>query len=266
MTLYFTQADFDDFNSKPNPVKLPTGPTDNAGKSNLLIEKRAGKSSNGTGSPGSYSGTVQNIDPDDADIVWNSTSSRWEVTFNVTGFSGFFVKTQEAPLPVKLISFEVYREGETRTLRWATSEEFNASHFEIEKSNDAQVFRKLGSVKAENQRASYIFNDVEEQKGTIYYRLKMIDLDGTFGYSRILSLNHGTVEDIFIAPNPVLDRVHVYGKSSFSGSKVTIMDLKGHVIKNTLWPTNGSLSVEELSTGTYLLKFDNGQVLKFVKQ
>ena len=103
VTLYFTQAEFDDFNAI-NAVKLPTGAADAAGISNLLIEKRSGVSSDGTGLPNTYTGSVITINPADASIIWNTTYSRWEVSFDITGFSGFFVKTQTGALPVQWLS------------------------------------------------------------------------------------------------------------------------------------------------------------------
>ena len=92
VTLYFTQAEFDAFNAV-NPVHLPTGSGDASGKANLLVEKRSGVSANGSGSPQSYCGNIVTIDPVDTDIVWNVIQGRWEITFDVTGFSGFFIKT-----------------------------------------------------------------------------------------------------------------------------------------------------------------------------
>jgi hypothetical protein len=67
---------------------LPTGTADATGKANLRIEKRTGTSSDGTGNINTY-GTASTIDPADADIIWNATTTRWEVSFDVTGFSGF---------------------------------------------------------------------------------------------------------------------------------------------------------------------------------
>ncbi len=93
VTLYFTQQEFNDFNSTSVPLKLPTGTADVSGKANLRVEKHAGTSSDGSGLPGTYTGTPEIIDPVDADIVWNATTSRWEISFEVTSFSGFFIKT-----------------------------------------------------------------------------------------------------------------------------------------------------------------------------
>ena len=90
VTLYFTQQDFDNFNAFPgHGSNLPVNTFDNNGKANLRVYQYHGFS--GTSTPGSYSGVGMQIDPDDANIVWNVKAGCWEVTFNVTGFSGFFV-------------------------------------------------------------------------------------------------------------------------------------------------------------------------------
>lgn len=100
VTLFYTQQEFTDFNAV-NIVKLPIDAIDAANnKNNVRIEERGGTSADGTGLPDTYSGTITIIDPADGDIVWNSTDSRWEITFDVTGFGGFFVKTQTTPLLV----------------------------------------------------------------------------------------------------------------------------------------------------------------------
>jgi len=90
VTLYFKQSDFDAYNLT-NGVKLPTSPTDVANKANLLIEKYSGTST--TGTVASFGGTATVINPDIADIIWNDTYQYWEVSFQTTGFGGYFVKT-----------------------------------------------------------------------------------------------------------------------------------------------------------------------------
>lgn len=65
------------------------GPGDLSGIGNLLVEQRAGRSSDGTGLPDTYSGTVTTINPNDLDIIWNAIDLRWEVSFDASGFSGF---------------------------------------------------------------------------------------------------------------------------------------------------------------------------------
>ena len=92
VTLYFTQQEFDNFNaSAGHGLDLPKDPNDISNKANLRVYQYHGNSS--VYSPGSYSGAGVEIDPDDANIVWNSNAACWEVTCNVTGFSGFFVSS-----------------------------------------------------------------------------------------------------------------------------------------------------------------------------
>ncbi|THV57420.1 S8/S53 family peptidase [Chryseobacterium candidae] len=90
VTLYFKQSDFDAYNLT-NGVKLPTSPTDVANKANLFIEKYTGTST--TGTIASFGGAATIITPDIADIIWNDTYQYWEVSFQATGFGGYFVKT-----------------------------------------------------------------------------------------------------------------------------------------------------------------------------
>jgi predicted outer membrane repeat protein len=95
VTLYFTQQEFDNFNTV-NTLKLPTGANDDTGKANLLIEKRSGTSIDGL--PTSYPETQTTINPTDANIVWSVILNRWEVTFDELGFGGFWLKTQPQSL------------------------------------------------------------------------------------------------------------------------------------------------------------------------
>lgn len=99
VTLYFKQAEFDAYNLN-NTIKLPTSSTDNANKANLLIEKYTGTSAANTGTVASYGSAASTITLNVADIVWNDTYQYWEVSFQTTGFGGYFVKTNSNTLGV----------------------------------------------------------------------------------------------------------------------------------------------------------------------
>ncbi len=148
--LYFTQEEFDEFNAvATNLKKLPTGPDDAAGKANLLVEKRSGVSADGSGSPASYPGTPETINPADADIVWDATYRRWEVTFDVTGFSGFWVKTTDQPLPVTFGSIAARLQGGSLWVDFTSEKETNNHHYEIEASTDGKTFKKIGELRSQ---------------------------------------------------------------------------------------------------------------------
>jgi trimeric autotransporter adhesin len=99
ITLYFKQTDFDAYNSKnPAPVTyLPASSSDADGIANIRIDKKNGKSSNKSGLPLSYPGSVTTLNPDDADVVWNQTMNRWEISTPITGFSGFWLNSYPCP-------------------------------------------------------------------------------------------------------------------------------------------------------------------------
>lgn len=104
VTLYFTQQDFDVFNAYPNHgPDLPHGPNDLADLGNLRIYQYHGFSA--TNVPGTYGGAGVVITPAASAIVWNAAYQWWEVSFPVTGFSGFFASNgsfnyNQTPAPV----------------------------------------------------------------------------------------------------------------------------------------------------------------------
>jgi YVTN family beta-propeller protein len=269
ITLYFTQAEFDDFNAV-NTIKLPTGASDVSGISNLLIEKRPGTSSDGTGLPGTYTGTPVTINPSDVDIVWNVTSSRWEVTFNVSGFSGFFVKTATSTLPVKLVSFSGARNAGINTLQWKTGSEVNTSYFELEYSIDGYSFSKIAQLTAAGifGNSSYQYNHNITATGKMYYRLKMVDSDGKYSYSYIIVLNSKQNSGISIYPNPAKDAVMLaINDRSLMGTQFSVISANGKlVMKQAITGTAQMVNTAKLPAGIYLIKFADGSTVKMIKE
>jgi hypothetical protein len=266
VTLYFTQQEFDDFNAV-NSVDLPIANYDYSRKANLLIEKRGGTSSDGSGLPGSYTGTISNIDPDDDEIYFNAIQNRWEVSFAATGFSGFFVKTQAALLPLNLTSFSGSRSSDVNKLHWQTETEINTKHFVVERSYDANSFTAISTVAAKGSGANnYNYNDVVKQNGKIFYRLKMVDNDGRFTYSGLVALTEYT-EGITVNPNPVKDYAIITINQNLINTKATLTDATGKVMQRiTLAHTATSINLSAYPAGMYLLKLQNGQVVKLIKQ
>ena len=100
ITLYYTQADFDQYNAyvtsnNPGLPLLPQNPTDNAGIGNILITAFHGLPSSGTTGPnGQYNGAnAQTITNSNISVSWDGANNWWTVSFPVTGFSGFFLQT-----------------------------------------------------------------------------------------------------------------------------------------------------------------------------
>jgi len=270
VTLYFTQSEFNDFNAV-NSIKLPTGPADGSGIANLLIEKRAGVSSDGSGLPGTYSGSITTIDPADINIIWNATASRWEVSFGVTGFSGFFTKTNSGTLPVTLLSFSAQKTDNSVLIKWQTTNEININRYEVESSSDGINFVKLGLVAAGNSSSvvNYQLTDNSAWVSEVrYYRLKIIDNDGKYKYSNIVKLSNKQTGNISIYPNPVTNAFIInLPDTKLIHSKATLSDANGKLVKNiSINYQQQTVNISELSAGIYMLRLADGTVIKLIKE
>ena len=268
VTLYFSQAEFTAFNAHPNSIlDLPTGTGDAAGKANLRVSKYPGSSGNGSGLPGSYSVSPILIDPSDANIVYNATFARWEVTLDVAGFSGFIIQTQPTPIPVKLISFTTQKINNNIQASWQTSSEINNHHFELERSTDGRNFNIAGQVPGNNgnQQVDYSFTDIGAallNVPVLYYRLKTVSLSGNTEYSKIIPipLNKRTGFVTGISPNPFRNKLNLNLNMPEKGElEINIADVAGRVLiqehKEVLkgFSTHLIQEVNQLNSGVYLL-------------
>ncbi|MBS1660140.1 MAG: T9SS type A sorting domain-containing protein [Bacteroidetes bacterium] len=227
VTLYFTQGDFDAYNlARGSNPALPTGSSDAAGKANLKITQF-----HGTGTtPDTYVGGSGDIDPDDNNIVWNSTASRWEVTFDIVGFSGFFVSSGSlVPLPVTLADFSGVVTPAGNELHWATAMEENTAYFEVQKAGADGVFKDLAKVAAAGDSHQLLqYSYVDAATGAASYRLQMVDIDGKTTYSRVVALGGASVLGVRVSPNPSHQPQSLVVSSPSVGSAVlTVTDMGG---------------------------------------
>src|SRR5262249_11305088 len=122
--------------------------------------------------------------------------------FGQTDTTTFQIVIEKA-LPVTLVSFKALAEGQTTSLSWTTSEETNSDRFDIERSQNGKNWAKIGSVASHKESAVnqyYSFVDAAPLRGDNLYRLKMVDLDETFAYSRIENVNFKGIALVY--PNP----------------------------------------------------------------
>ncbi len=296
VTLYFTQGEFDAYNTEAGPGKpnLPKNSTDTEGnKSNLLITQFQG-------TLGIVSGPARVFHPDNADIVWHAgrggtpldpAQGYWSVTFPVTGFSGFLVSAgTETSLPVTLVSFEARPESKTVHLSWKTTAESNSSHFLVQRSTDAQEFTEIGRVEAagnsEDMRSYGFIDDTPLMRAAapvLYYRLKQVDraadrLDGAHTFSRIVSVrmqDGPDAERIVLLGNPVNDRLSFRCRAAGDEKvRIHLRDISGrllHSIDQEVSPGGQelSLSTQMLPAGLYLAEVSAGgerKVFRIVKE
>jgi hypothetical protein len=194
-----------------------------------------------------------------------------------TAITAIAVGSVEMPLPVTLVSFTGKSIENTTILNWTTTEEMNASHFEIQRSGDAKHFEVIGEVYAKGDSkvlVNYDFTDTTPMAGANYYRLKQIDRDGTYAFSKTISVSFDANVQIKVYPNPVTDILHVESNAplasfeiyNLNGSKVqTSAHSSTGFSEATGGSKNGIIDVSGYPRGVYLLKV-NGQAFKIVKQ
>lgn len=153
----------------------------------------------------------------------------------VSSFSPFGVGGVGGALPLTLLSFQAVKSEGQVNVKWETANEINTAGFEIERSNNASNFSKIGYVLADKSagyKASYYFKTghAPVTMGR-YYRLKMIDADGTFAYSKIVTVLDGeTPEGYTVYPNPA------------AGEVVTLESSEGgHVLDLTVFDITGTI-------------------------
>jgi len=115
--------------------------------------------------------------------------------------------TLPSPFPVKLSNFTVNQKNTSISLTWKVKEETNFSGFEIQKSFDSKSFESIGFVSGTGE-GNYGFSDNTPKPGNNYYRLKMIDQDGSFEFSKIISqFYHLETSSLLVFPNPVENKI-----------------------------------------------------------
>lgn len=274
ITLFFTQAEFDAYNALTSLAnQLPASAIDTAGINRLRIVKFPGVSSDGLGLPASYTGEGETINPADTDVIFED--GVWKITFSVSSFSGFFVNGQAGSLSVKLLDFKVSQTVQNENvLVWNTTEQVGLASFEVQKSTSDKVFETIEKVNASNfLQNKYQFVDKQPNESINYYRLKIINTDSTFEYSKAIAVNNNekSLQVGEFYPNPSNEQTSIFIKSIAVG-KCTIVayDLAGKMLqKETHQLTKGEnfikYNTKLLPKGIVLVRINTGNALFYRK-
>lgn len=141
--------------------------------------------------------------------------------------------------PVKLATFSVIQNTKNTVCKWETKSELNVANYEIERSTDGRTFVKIGSVNAVGNSSVaqfYQFTDeaaYNQNASTLYYRLKMNDIDGKFTYSNVVVIKIGEKQSVKLYPNPTKDNLYVQIASSantVTSNTIQITDYLGRIV------------------------------------
>jgi hypothetical protein len=171
-------------------------------------------------------------------------------------------------LPLTWLTFEGERIEQKHHLYWETGTEQNTAYFDIERSSDALNFEKIGNTAAAGNSSlplGYMFIDSNPLIGHNYYRIKQVDNDQHFDYSRIIVLDNfsdGKL-DFNIYPNPATEQITLYSQSQLVGNTCyfELYDVLGRLLMQqsiaNLRQQSQDISVAHLLAGAYFIHIKN---------
>ena len=170
-------------------------------------------------------------------------------------------KAYLSTLPVTLSSFAARSSAGKAVLNWSISDAPGLDRFEIERSTDQRYFTTAGMVKHINGIDRYNFIDsLLVIESTSFYRLKMIDADGGYSYTRIVSVKGTQTNKMVISPNPAKGDILIDGLmgvgnltiTSTNGLQVARISVRGPYLKT---------NISHLPKGMYLLTYSAKDVV-----
>ena len=183
----------------------------------------------------------------------------------------------EIGLPLELLTFEAWLQNNDGKLRWTTENESNTDNFLVERSLDGISFHQIGTVAAINTTGSHQYdytdaNITSIDTRTIYYRLRQVDLDGSYVYSKIVSIDIAQEKtSISLYPNPVQATMNLsISLPRQEQLKWQLMDNSGRLIRfgqyNLLQGrTVVTEDISNLARGVYYLEIRGEKIRKVIK-
>ncbi len=169
------------------------------------------------------------------------------------------------PLPVRWLNVGLKQvQPEQIVLSWSTASEFNNDKFEIERSWDNANFEKITEVKSLGNSYTIVHYSIKDNltsrlNDEVFYRIKQVDKNGAFSYSKVLSVAIQRGLEISIFPNPANGSISIEGLTE----QAIIYNVVGQVVATIT--ENGLVDISQLRPGAYFVKTGT-QTAKFVKQ
>lgn len=187
------------------------------------------------------------------------------------------VDVNSNPLPIYTSGLTATTLNNKIELSWNVYDSKNGSYFEIERLSDKKLTSRevIGTVALrEDPLGQYTFNDEKPLPGINYYRLKQIDLDGTFTYSSIVSAKNSYINQLALWPLPATDKSNISFTSPAKGEGyIELYNISGSILKtiplNVIEGLNEyTIDISTLLQGLYMVKInylDETATLKMMK-
>ena len=179
--------------------------------------------------------------------------------------------------PVKLVSFTAVKNGKDVMAKWKTSSELSTKEFQVEWSADGRNFYSIGTVQAfgnSDVERNYSFLHKDVAAGNNFYRLKIIDENGSFSYSPVVKLNFAAKGIIKVYPAVTNSNINIeLNAAKQEATTMMIFDHTGRLLSSKRVQLMAGYnkidhSVGNLPAGEYVLKLANSTdniIARFVK-
>jgi trimeric autotransporter adhesin len=175
------------------------------------------------------------------------------------------------PLPVELVALTAQAKNSDVLISWVTASEKNNRGFDIERSADGKHFTKVSFVNgAGNSSRSITYSATDARafkeagSNTLYYRLKQVDFDGRFTYSKTVMVSNGDMREAIAPvayPNPFGNDLSVtFSSESETSAKLELVDFGGRTVMTQEAQVKEGMNgislnnVSHLQPGLYMLK------------
>lgn len=207
-----------------------------------------------------YTGSLDEV------IVYDRELSPAEIA-NLYNFSS------SGTLPLQWLAFNGIVNKHSILLNWKTGTVVNNDHFEIEESFNDQSFSRVGTVNSNDNTMSYSFSIDNVPDGIHYYRIKQVDIDGKYSWSKTIQLTvKKEIAGFHLLTNPVTNELTIMNPGLELLKQIIVTDITGKIIRvNRVNSFSSSFKsgILSLKAGYYFLLLTTKQgnfTLPFVKQ
>jgi hypothetical protein len=194
---------------------------------------------------------------------------------SIENFSPFTVASAgQFPLAIRLNAIVATNAGLRNKVQWTSAKEDKGDIYELESSADGKQFTKIATVTANGTPSTYTQWDENPVQGVNYYRVKLLNNNGTFSYSKVVTATVKGKDGFAIEayPNPVSSTVSVKVNGVVKGNAtVVVTDVTGKVVKEKVQvvDNNATINVSNLPAGIYMINYADdlrNESIKITKQ
>lgn len=195
-------------------------------------------------------------------LLWGASGSIG--TWYINNQSGYDLQilgdTQVSSLPVSWLYSRIRKVSDMNVIEWATAQEINNSHFDIEEAGPDGNFYPIGRVEGagNSSETRYYSFSLFAPSQPRFYRIRQNDYDGKFDYSPVFSTEHdqrGQMIFVKCWPNPAAQEVHVLRTDAETNLRINVFDNTGmFVCMHEIHSGTGRINVSMLSEGVYWLE------------